>query len=307
MRERSDGVHDVEEAAAEWRVRLSDDASPETREGFTAWLAGDPERMAAFERINAVWSGLGTVGTQHRNRRRIGQAVAVLGVVVVCIVATLFWSDPVYQTGRGETEMVALADGSRLTLNTDSRVVVDYARDERRVSLTEGEVFFDVAHNRDRPFIVTVNNETVRVLGTSFLVRRDGDGVQIALVTGSVMVTESGAGGLTAPVTLTPGERILRGGDATAVIDRPRLDTLLAWRRGELILDKTLVSTAVAEMNRYSRVQIVVEDAQADQARITGVFKTGETAAFAQTLARLYGLQIRRDGDRMILGAKSRR
>lgn len=309
MIEQETGAHQrAEEAAAEWRVRLDDDASVENRTGFERWLSADAGHVAAFQRVDALWAGLSVAAPRYRARRRVRQGGAVLGFGLAIFGATLFLRDPAYQTGRGERETVVLEDGSRLTLNTDSRVVIDYDQDVRHVSLTRGEVFFDVAHNAQRPFIVRVNDESVRVLGTSFVVRRDGPDMQVALVSGSVVVAEGGDAGLAAaPVTLVPGERVRHEGERAAVIDRPKLDNLLAWRRGELVLDRTVVASAVSEMNRYSHLRIIVADPTAARARITGVFKTGETEAFARTLARLYGLKIERRSDALVLSARQAR
>lgn len=293
----------VEEAAAQWVVRLSDGTPAlALRKDFEAWLGEDARHPETFERLHAVWGRAGEAGRRWRDRRRTIQVGAVLAVAVALLPLRLVFQDPAYQTGKGEQELVRLDDGTEVTLNTDSRVVVDYERDLRTVRLTRGEAYFDVAHNPRRPFIVEVDHDEVRVLGTSFLVRRDGGMAQVALVSGSVMVTPGGAAALnTPPVTLAPGERVRWREGSLARIDRPRLDNFLAWRRGELVLEQMPVTEAVKEMNRYSRTPVVLEDASVGRARISGVFKTGDADAFAQTIARLYGLTVERQQGKMVL------
>lgn len=298
----------IDEAAAQWVVRLGDGA-PNTalREAFEGWLGQDARHAEAFERVHGVWTGAAEAGRRWRDRLRTRVVGAVLALVLAVLPFTLMLRDPVYETRRGERETVQLEDGTRLTLNTDSRLSVHYARDQRRVTLNRGEVYFDVAHNAQRPFVVEVDRDRVRVLGTSFLVRRDGDAAQVALVSGSVMVTQGGAAGLSAPpVTLAPGERVRWRPGAPSRIDRPKLDAYLAWRRGELVLDETPVAEAVAEMNRYARSPMILADPRVGRARISGVFKTGDTEAFAQTLARLYGLSLERKDGRTVLERRPR-
>jgi len=296
-------VDPVDEAAALWVVRLAD-AGPgdSARSAFEAWLNQDPRHAPAFERVHGVWTGASAAGREWRGRRRTRLAGAVLAIALVALPVTLMFRDPVYETGRGERETVQLADGSNLTLNTDTRLSVRYERDLRRVSLSRGEVYFDVAHAPDRPFVVEIDEDNVRVLGTSFLVRRDGHATQVALVSGSVLVTPGGAEALTrSAITLSPGERIRWGDGVEDRIDRPKLENYLAWRRGELVLEQTLVADAVAEMNRYSRTPMVLNDRRAAGSRISGVFKTGDSGTFAHTLARLYGLQVHRRAGKIVL------
>lgn len=297
-----DGAYGAaEEAAAEWLVRLGDrGATPDMTDAFQAWLGAAPENAPAFERVSRVWTGLGEAGPRWRGRGRTRVVASACAALVAAICIGVMLRDPTYSTGRGERETVTLEDGSRLTLNTDSRVSIHYARDERHVVLGQGEVFFDVARNPDRPFIVEAGDDRVRVLGTSFLVRRDSDRLQVALVSGSVMVAQDG-GLTTAPIMLTPGERVRTSTDGDAVIDKPLMNRLLAWRRGELVLDETPVGEAVAEMNRYSDSQIVIDDPAVKRAPISGVFKTGETEAFALTLSRLYRLDRTRRGNDWVL------
>lgn len=296
-------IDPVDEAAALWVVRLAD-AGPgdSARPAFEAWLNQDPRHAPAFERVHGVWTGASVAGREWRGRRRTRLAGAVLAIALVALPVSMMFRDPVYETGRGEQETVQLADGTHLTLNTDTRLSVKYERDLRRVSLTRGEVYFDVAHAPDRPFVVEIDEDNVRVLGTSFLVRRDGHATQVALVSGSVLVTPGGAEALTrSAITLSPGERIRWGGGVDDRIDRPKLENFLAWRRGELVLEQTLVADAVAEMNRYSRTPMVLNDRRAAGARISGVFKTGDSGTFAHTLARLYGLQVHRRAGKIVL------
>ncbi|HEU6454889.1 MAG TPA: iron dicitrate transport regulator FecR, partial [Roseateles sp.] len=175
---------------------------------------------------------------------------------------------------------------------------------------------FEVAKDAGRPFVVSVADADVVATGTAFLVRASSqaapgeDAFGVTLLEGQVIVRPTGdvvQSALNSPVVMTPGER-LRVGQATgerghtattgARVDRPQIDALLAWKRGFVVLDDVALAAAVADMNRYSRVQIVLDDAEALAAmRVSGAFRVGDNEVFARAVATLHGLVVRpRDG-----------
>jgi transmembrane sensor len=284
----------VEAQAALWLVRLEGASEPDVQPKLQVWLDSDPSHAAAFERARLVWGGLGEVGLGEVARRRPAGAVAkAAGVAATLLAAFLFawWVqlDPTYATKVGEQHIVRLDDGTSVTLNTNTRLVVDYRRGERRVRLDRGEAIFEVAHDAGRPFLVDAGRDTVRALGTSFVVRREASKLEVTLLSGRVQVTKDHPSAT--PMVLQPGDRLSLGG-ASARLDHPRLDQLTAWRQGDLVLDKTPLSSAIAEMNRYSDAKIELAGGAPADAQLSGVFKTGESRDFAQTVAALYGLKV---------------
>ena len=88
---------------------------------------------------------------------------------------------------------------------------------------------------------------------------------------------------------------------AVAKLDMPPTDAVTAWRRGEVMLDKTVLAEAVAEMNRYDKVALVIDDPAIADLRVSGIYHTGDSEGFARTIARLYGLEIAREQGRIHL------
>ena len=76
-------------------------------------------------------------------------------------------------------------------------------------------------------------------------------------------------------------------------VDRPNLEQVVAWKRSEAVFDNVPLAEAVAEMNRYNRTPIVLSGgaATADQ-RVSGQFRTGDSASFARAVASLHGLVV---------------
>ena len=204
---------------------------------------------------------------------------------------------------------------SRLSMNTSTRIRVDFAESQRTVKVERGEVLFEVAKDASRPFVVQAAGTEVVATGTAFLVQasltaKPGDqALAVTLVEGQVVVRSAAGEGrqLERPLVMVPGQRLrLSRSDeaqrpATATrVDRPQMDQVLAWRRGEARFDNVSLLEAVNEMNRYDRVVIVVSG-MAGEKRVSGVVKTGDNASFAEAMAILHGLVIRNHGDRLEL------
>jgi transmembrane sensor len=234
--------------------------------------------------------------------RRALLATAVLGCAGV--LAWQLWPEEVFfDTGVGEQRLVLLPDGTRMTLNTSTRVNVALTDARRAVNVQRGEALFEVAKEPGRPFIVRVADVDVTATGTVFLVRstpevrRDGS-FGVTLIEGQVVVRGAGGraeGEFGDPVVLAPGQRLRLGAEAASVgrarLDRPRIDQIAAWQRGEIVLDNVPLTDAVAEMNRYSRLPIALIGGEAiGSLRVSGVFRTRGSEAFARAVAALHDL-----------------
>lgn len=259
----------------------------------------------AFEIATETWQESGNL------RRSVPPAAATWRpfvfrpAVMLMVIATVILLGAILllpqrgvSTGIGEQRTLTLEDGTQITLNTATRVVVSYDRKARRVELKEGEALFDVAKRPDWPFIVTAGDRQVKALGTSFVVRHEAHELVVTLVEGKVaVVPSSGPGGL----VLAPGERVSYEPRRATRLDHPDLDKALAWRRGLVILDDTPLAIAVEEMNRYSPLHLAVERPETGAVLVNGLFQTGDSKTFAEATAQIYGLQVVTRDDKILL------
>jgi transmembrane sensor len=325
--------------AAAWIVRLhGPHRSPELEAGFRDWLAADPENGRQFERVTEVWDAGSTIpaaGVPRMTRWQGIQsshrwALAAMLLLVLGLGAwglNDLWLNPVYATRLGEQRLVRLDDGSRIALNSDTRIRVSCCDPERRVRLERGEAYFEVARDITRPFIVTAGDRQVTALGTAFVVRHEATRTTVTLVEGKVAVSgpadgegpsatsgnavgvsavrdEQGVGAtdLGAAIVLSPGQRLtFSGRRAKAQLDEPLIEAVTAWRRGEVMLDRTTLADAVAEMNRYDDRVLVIDDPGVAVLRISGIYHAGDSEGFAQTVAKLYGLHVVQQSGRIHL------
>jgi len=311
--------------AAVWVTRLhGPDRSRAMERECLAWQAQSAAHRLAFERCTDTWQEVGGLtraqiqaAVSNPPRRagpwgsRAGRAALALTTLCIAVAsAVILWPGDAYSTGVGEQRVIVLADGSRMTLNTSTATQVRLTDSQRSVTVKHGEALFEVAKDARRRFVVSVADALVVATGTAFLVRSTplresaGEAFGVTLLEGQVVVQRSmGAvqSTLGAPVVMAPGERLRVGqspgaprqGPAQARIDRPQLDQLLAWQRGIAILDNTPLSEAIADMNRYSKVQITLADSKTLRSlRISGSYRTGDNEGFAQAVASLYGLVI---------------
>jgi transmembrane sensor len=316
--------------AGVWITRLHSGERDETAiAGVKKWLESDPMNAKALELCTEVWeesAGLKRVTTflsPAPARRRLVRFTVVATAVVlgVAVLGSAFLlRHPEVSTGVGEQRLLNLSDGSRVYLNTATRIRVDYDSRTRLVELESGEALFDVANRSNWPFVVRAGDRRIKALGTSFVVRRDAKLTTVTLVEGKVAVTgdvrpeapgteaaeaRNGSGSGT-DFTLTPGQRLTLSA-GRAQLDVAPLDKAIAWRKGQVVLDDTPLTSAVAEMNRYSQVKLVIERAEAGTLTVNGLFQAGDSASFARAVAQTYGLVVVERNDRIILaGAPTR-
>lgn len=328
MRRQLESVDDIVLAeASAWLARLQGpERTPAVETAFRAWLAMEPAHAQAFARVTEAWEMVPgaarlraqadamKAGLNPRAARRPWLAVPAALAACAALVAAaglVWWSlqDPVYHTAVGEQRTVTLDDGTRIALNTDSRLSVAYDDGERRVRLERGEALFEVMPQPQRPFIVEAGSEQVRALGTTFVVRRDPDRLAVSLIEGRVEVEprastqqasrmrQARAG----TTVLSPGERIVVRADAPRHVDRPRIEVLTAWRHGEVMFDDITLADALAELDRYGRNRVRLADPELSQLRISGVFATRDSAEFARSIAQLHGLRVERAENGIVL------
>lgn len=340
-RQSSDGraavTPEIAAEAAAWIASLhSAERNQDMEDDFRAWQKVSSAHREAFESMTDMWQAIpGTEAARAfaeasereqlkaKRAHRSGWAwagAAALGVLATAsVVLVQQWRErDLYVTPIGEQRSVMLADGTRMLLNTASQARVDFSAKQRTVEVNAGEALFEVAKDASRPFVVRIAGSEVVAVGTVFSVRfedgpRQDDALTVTLVEGQVNVRPTAGGGDSLrpqePVTLKPGDRLTLQHDARPAspvvdskVDRPNIERALAWQRHEASFDATPLSDAVAEINRYSRTKIAMSnDVHEANYLITGVYRTGDSAAFANAVAMLYGLKVRENDVRIEL------
>ncbi len=304
-------------AAANWfATQLRDDWSSSDRQRFEDWLASGDEQRNAWLQMQSTWQTLSDVGAAasvqalrrraiERKRLHIGHmrswgmglaATMVLSLTVLLSYwttrsskpssaeASLQMTLPQFKTAIGEQQTFQLEDGSQVLLNTASEVRVSEWVRSRRLVLERGEAYFIVAKNARKPFIVIVDGASITATGTQFAVRRDPDRVTVILTEGRVRLSDSPNA-----VDLDAGHEAILTQGARWQIRKSDVAKATSWRTGRLTFDNQPLATVVTELNRYTITQLRLVDAKLLSVPMSGVFRVGDAANFANAL-QTYGL-----------------
>jgi transmembrane sensor len=251
----------------------------------------------------------------------------------LAIVAGFAWlmltGPQVYTTKFGEQRSVLLDDGSRVTLNTASRIEVDLRKDRRLIRLSQGEALFEVAHDASRPFDVHAANTVLRAVGTQFNVDMRSTQTTVTVLEGRVaVVPELGAApassseSASAPSNalenpeiaenilshhaLVPrGQLILAAAERVVITSSGpsapqhvvNLAAATSWTRRQLVFENRPVSEVAEEFNRYNRGRIVIDSEKLRRQQVTGVFQSDDPASFLSFLSNIPDVEIHEAGD----------
>jgi transmembrane sensor len=320
---------DIDEEAAVWIWRMDSAAvAAADRQAFEAWLRQDPRHRRAAAALSAVWSTLDGLAEAKRDEKiatftntaklpllhhpqRWWFAAAVLAAVAVGAIWLQQGSgeSQTLATAVGQQRNVTLADGSTVTLNTNTILETDLRRYTREIYLRKGEAHFQVAHDRSRPFLVHAGDAVVRAVGTAFEVRVLTDQhVDVVVDEGRVEVQATAllpaspnraararAAAATTVRALNAGERLSTASRDYAVtpITAQQMSTELAWREGAIVFDGQPLSEAIAEIERYTDARIVVSDPEIARLRVGGRFRTGDVQEFFDALQTALPVSIR--------------
>jgi transmembrane sensor len=334
MTRENEELTSVSQQAARWWVVLNNvEVSVAEKREFMEWVRRAPERVEACLRVARVHAAVSradvrwprtsaedlvrdalaapegsviplhpTVRPQREERGRRPALRWVAGLAASIIVAAgLGWRltpprPEQFETKVGEQRSVLLADGSRVTLNTASKIEVRLQADHRIVQLLQGEVLFDVAHDAERPFDVRAGRIAVRAIGTQFDIDRRATRTAVTVVEGRVamIAAESHTGQL--PV-LSAGDRVVVRGASLGTLEHDvNLSEVTAWTQHQLVFRHRPLGEVADEFNRYNVGRIEIRSPSLRDQELTGTFSSNDVASFVAVLAGIPGVRVVDDG-----------
>lgn len=318
----------IEQAAAQWTLRLDRGLTAEEQDTYTQWLT-DPRHRAALALCRWGWDEFdrlaGLPATSHtrmdpdllapekfqprqaRLRRLIFGALPL--AASIALIAVFSWKtenrNETPFTSKPAVELIArikklsLEDGSSIELNRGAVVKTAYTATERRVHLIHGEAQFNVAKDPQRPFIVTVAGVDVSAIGTRFNIRLDQNALNVIVTEGVVSLDA-----LPAAESPTPAEHkplLSVGHQATMQLgDEPRLNVTtlstaemeqaLGWQPRLLDFDNAPLNQIVAEFNQRNQVRLVLADRSLESMRLSSSFWSDNVEGFVRLMESSFGL-----------------
>ncbi|BFM17015.1 pyoverdine signaling pathway anti-sigma factor FpvR [Maricurvus nonylphenolicus] len=352
---------EIKQEACAWLVRLDQrDLSEQETQEFQAWVtrsdfhrdyllkaAANWDSMAILEELAemfpisdnkselkgfyaSICSVLTAFGERVRMTMFASGAVAVSVLLALVLLNStalegLLYSKPVqrnFVTAVGERANFVLEDGTSVTLNTNSRVNVEYTRSRRVVKLLRGEINVDVAKEPQRPFLVYAGKGMVWAVGTAFNVRSEAERVEVTVTEGTVKVYADVSSKDSEPRLSVDAEvqfnnlhesnvreAILDAGyvaqysnviESHTFVEPEDLNRKLAWREGNLIFKGETLEEALKEFSRYTDQKFVIVDASISQIRIGGYFKTDDIDALLGGLHDNFNIKSEAAGSNLI-------
>lgn len=317
------------EQATGWILRLED--APQGSavfDEFKAWLAACEQNRSAWERVNKTWTVLGAVKPGYdqkvwggvdplstprvtnapvpnlsarsmvaRKSHRRPIAIVVAAIAAACVLwiaapAILIAIRADYRTAAGQTEQIRMADGSAVELGGSSAIKADIGTTQRRVTLLAGEVFFEVATDATRPFIVDVRGVEVKVHGTAFNVQVSSTSTKVALLRGSIEATPTASN--EPSDILKPGQMfVVDHATGNVSVEPVSLEDIGSWREGKVFLSNATVESAIELIQRYSSASILIPDGGLAGRKVSGLFDLHNPDRALAGLVEPFGGKVR--------------
>ncbi|WP_417451469.1 FecR family protein [Kordiimonas sp.] len=317
---------DINEQAIAWLSKLlSGTVSEADKRAHAGWKTQDTRHKEADDDLVTLLADVDEVGEQvlaeemvrelegevvRRKHRRFVLGVSSLAAAFVAamIFTITMWAPApaaqMYQTAVGERSTVTLDDGSRLQLNTGTRVQVAMLGDERRVTIDAGEAFFDVTRDESRPFVVTAGKSEVRVLGTQFSVRLGASSNVISVLSGLVSVAQHQGDVDTAKeiALLGAGQQVVHAPAINrAIVDEFDENSVFAWRTGKAFYAETSLAEVVADLNRYFDNPLEIADLELASLPVSGTFNLSNQDVVIDALESAFSIMAVKRVDGVIL------
>ena len=320
----------VADQAMAWAVRVqSPDASAGDWSALTDWLEASEDHVAAFDQAEALLARVEAEAPAiqealnrpsakvlefkprekappHRPANDRGRWSAIAAVAACLIIMPAAWNasqgaETVYRTGIGETRNLVLSDGSRIQLDAGSELKVRLGWFQRSVAMGQAQASFDVAKDPKKPFIISVGDQQVKVVGTAFNIRHFQNQTTVTVRRGIVEVSQPKAPA--APIArLLVGDQLTHTqGQMGGLAAKVDTTTAYAWTQGQMICVDRPLAEIVAEVNRRYPVPIAVSES-AGRLKFSGVLELGDQDAVVERLAQYLSLPHRRTDRGISLG-----
>lgn len=321
-------------AAADWLQVLD---SPEVTEAqlqsWLEWCSASAQNRDAFSDMQRLYRRLAHLSAAERQRLRWrlpgrrsflegpplrwGLAACALLIGALCLVPSFqsFMAGAslsTYVASADRHRTVQLADGSRVVLAPDAMLTVRYSRNVRAVQLERGRAYFEVHHDRHRPFLVRSGSVQVIAVGTAFNVSRDDSGVAVTVTDGTVDVDPVPATAdlnnwyrpiaVDHPTRLSKGHRLVidsaadqRGTTFAADARSPE------WHHGQMAWKGGRLSDVIEAINRDAATPIRLGDPRVADLRYSGTILRGHVDEWVAALSSIYPVQVTKLDDGSIV------
>ncbi|WP_076418965.1 FecR domain-containing protein [Colwellia sp. UCD-KL20] len=340
--------------ALHWLAELDRGLSQQRENDLKDWLAQSNKHKDTFLEMVAMWDNLDVLSQlstifpykktqtkwyQSANMYRVAASIflcTLLGIYYVApysnninnanVAATNNENIVTYRTQIGEKSTVRLSDGSLITLNTNSEVTVNYSDTQRNLMLNYGEVHVDVAHNKQRKFLVHAGGKVIEAVGTAFNVQHFNNiDIELMVTEGTVIVSELANSAASdknildefahllskheeKPIAVTAGEQVnltvnQKIKESTVHVEQAptEIASRLSWMEGNLVFKGESLQQAVDEISRYSQWKLELQGDDVKKVKIIGRFQTGDIEPLLSILNKNFNINAKHVANNKII------
>jgi transmembrane sensor len=304
------------------------------------WLEENPENQQIFQDYIDIWKATGDIQLHHFDAQKGWERfkanlekeegpkivsihrntasfpllkIAATLAIIISIGALVYYfnfsSKIQHQyeyatTGNEIKEEITLVDGTKIWLNKNSRLTLalDFGKNERRVTL-EGEGFFEVSKDAQKPFIIETARSLTTILGTSFNIRAyaEDEEERITMVTGIVDFFSKQQ---KSSLKIKAGEEALISQAGDLIKTEPETVNFLAWKNQRLVFKDASLALVLDDLENYFGFDIVIENPEIMNCRFTGTFDNPQQSDVLNTISTVLEVEIEQNGQEIIISGK---
>ncbi len=317
----------VEQAIA-WHLQINTaEVKASERVAFEAWLNQDALHQNAYQRVESMFEPFEYVDAKAAKRSidvvlkaerklntRKNLSGIALGLTLLVAVSVAFQMPMTNvmladnKTAVGEIKTIDLPDNSRIVMNTNTAFDVAFDGKQRLIKLYKGEVFVEVSKDANRPFLVETKHGDARALGTQFVVNVESETTAVGVVESKVeacnapsyLQLETLSGAQRACITLHPNQRVKISNQSLSSVQSVDASAMTGWLSGTAIYDNQPLPVVLADLQRYSKNQLVFSSAALQHINVSGVLSINDIPHAISILGDQFNLQVEAVNDNEI-------
>lgn len=296
----------IDAQAASWFTRNRNTPSRDERKAFALWIQ-HPEHARAYRQFEQLWDDLAAlkqasqpVALPIRQPPRWRPALAMAAALLCAVLASNLGSTtaPMHQNLAASNSMrtLRLPDGSQLFVNAQTRLRLDFTAEQRLISLEHGQLYIEVAPDKERPLFVDAGSARVRVVGTGFDLRRGDRELALSVAHGQVAFETSGEH--QPALLLGAGQRVTYD-PARGTLVRQELgeQPVADWRDGHVSFRNRELASLIDELSLYRQQPVLLADPSLGRYKVSGNLDVHDPDALLTALPALLPVKTTLLGD----------
>lgn len=211
-----------------------------------------------------------------------------------------------YITQTKPIQELILEDGTKLALDARTKIKIEFYKNERRAELLAGQVMFEVAKDKNRPFIISSNYNEIQVLGTSFEVKNSEEQTKVKVLEGRVKVSSLNNDNKIVKMlsVLGKGDEVSLDKEGEIIsLGKTKVENIALWRDNKILFEKVSIKEASKELSKYIENKIQVEEEIA-QLNITGKFFITKPKKFFEAISAIHPISIKSENNLITISKK---